>query len=258
MIGENSSSPSPRPCAAPVARRASGPFSRLYHGAAELPHHQAVENRRLPGVVTACEQRDARRQQGHSLILELLEPFQGDGFDLCTTFWHPDGTPMSAQQFMETALRQAAGILQERSRTPRPVERAGHAEEAACRVSPRKALAVSNWPRCRRSSTPRRATSSTCWPMWPTPCRRSPAKNGPKSQGHHQHALQQQAAGLPRLRAVALRERRRGGTRPGEAHAACCGSSTTTPSPTPWPIWAGRRKSARCSQASRNTCTSDR
>ena len=32
-------------------------------------------------------------------------------------------------------------------------------------------------------------------------------------QGRDQHALQQQAAGLPRLRAVALRERRRGGTR---------------------------------------------
>ena len=28
-----------------------------------------------------------------------------------TSFWHPDGTPMSAQQFMEDALWQAAGVL---------------------------------------------------------------------------------------------------------------------------------------------------
>ena len=41
-----------------------------------------------------------------------------------------------------------------------------------------------------------------------------------KAKVDHQHPLQQQAAGLPRLRAVALCERRRGGTRPGEADAA--------------------------------------
>ena len=34
---------------------------------------------------------------------------------MATSFWHPDGTPMSAQQFMEMLVRQAAGLLQGRS-----------------------------------------------------------------------------------------------------------------------------------------------
>ncbi len=41
-----------------------------------------------------------------------------------------------------------------------------------CRDSPRRASAMSNWPRCRRSSMPRRATCSTCWRMSPMPYRR--------------------------------------------------------------------------------------
>ena len=51
---------------------------------------------------------------------------------------------------------------------------------SCCRDWPRRASAASSWPRCRRSSTPRRATCSTCWPTWPTPCRRSPARSAPR------------------------------------------------------------------------------
>jgi hypothetical protein len=40
------------------------------------------------------------------------------------TFWHPDGTPMSAQQFMEM-LFHAARIFRERGRTLLPLGLSG-------------------------------------------------------------------------------------------------------------------------------------
>ena len=77
------------------------------------------------------------------------------------------------------AVRQAAGVLQGRGRAAHALERSRHSRKTAGRACRRKALAATNWPRCRRSSTPRRAICSTCWPTWPTHCRRSPARNGP-------------------------------------------------------------------------------
>ena len=53
---------------------------------------------------------------------------------ICTTFWHPDGTPMSAQQFMEMLFRQAARVLQGRGRTPCPLERPRHPQETFART----------------------------------------------------------------------------------------------------------------------------
>ena len=97
-----------------------------------------------------------------------------------TTFWHPDGTPMSAQQFMELLFGKLPEFF------------ANEAELRALWSVPdtRKKLLeglaekgfrpASSWPRCRRSSTPRRATCSTCWPMWPTRCRRSRARSAPR------------------------------------------------------------------------------
>src|SRR5688500_849042 len=38
----------------------------------------------------------------------------------------------------------------------------------------------------------------------------------------------------------------------------CGGCSITTPSPTLWPTWGGRKKSGACSRASRNTYTKRR
>src|SRR5438128_6224426 len=38
-------------------------------------------------------------------------------------------------------------------------------------------------PRSRRSSTPKTATSSTCWPTSPMPLRPSLARNGPRKPG---------------------------------------------------------------------------
>ena len=97
---------------------------------------------------------------------------------MVTTFWHPDGTPMSAQQFMEMLF----GKLPEFFKDEAELRASGAPRTRArscCRDWPRKASATTSWPRCKRSSTPRRATSSTCWRMSPMPCRRSPARNGP-------------------------------------------------------------------------------
>ena len=49
---------------------------------------------------------------------------------MATSFWHPDGTPMSARQFMEAALWQASRFLHGRGATTGIMERARHAQEA--------------------------------------------------------------------------------------------------------------------------------
>ena len=51
---------------------------------------------------------------------------------------------------------------------------------SSCKAWPKKVSAKSRWQRCRRSSTPRRATSLTYWRTSPTRYRRSPARNGPR------------------------------------------------------------------------------
>ena len=108
------------------------------------------------------------------------------------------------------ALRQAARVLQGRSRTPRHLERPRHAQEAFAgtrreRLWPRPAGRDAEDHRCREERPLRRAGL----------CRLRHAAADPRGarragQGHHQHPLQHEAAGLPRFRAVALRERRRG------------------------------------------------
>jgi type I restriction enzyme R subunit len=50
---------------------------------------------------------------------------------MMTSFWHPDGTPMSSQQVHGSALREAAGVLQERTRFARALERSRDAQVAA-------------------------------------------------------------------------------------------------------------------------------
>src|SRR5262245_42873614 len=57
-----------------------GSALHLDGGTAELPDREAVENRRLPGVVTPCDQRDARLQF-ERLVCELLEAMEGNARD---------------------------------------------------------------------------------------------------------------------------------------------------------------------------------
>ena len=107
-----------------------------------------------------------------------------------------------------TALRQAAGVLQGRSRTARDLERPRHAQEALAgtrreRLRPRPTGRDAEDHRRREKRPVRRAG----------PCRLrhaaiDPRGTGRQCQGRNQHPLQHQAAGLSRFRAVALRERR--------------------------------------------------
>ncbi len=98
---------------------------------------------------------------------------------MVTTFWHPDGTPMSAQQFMEMLFGKLPEFFKDEAEL-RALWSAPDTRASSLRGWPRRASARSSWPRCRRSSTPRRATSSTCWLTSPTRCRRSPAKSAPQ------------------------------------------------------------------------------
>ena len=108
------------------------------------------------------------------------------------------------------ALRQAAGVLQERSRTAGPLERARHAGEALAGAG-REGL----WPATRLAEMQKiiDAEKSDLFDVLayvayalPPLTREERAATG---QGRDQHPLQQQAAGVSRLRAVALREGRR-------------------------------------------------
>jgi len=82
---------------------------------------------------------------------------------MCTTFWHPDGTPMSAQQFMELLFGKLPDFFKNEAEL-RALWSAPTRAGACWRVWPKRVSARINWPRCRRSSTPRKATSSTCSP----------------------------------------------------------------------------------------------
>jgi hypothetical protein len=126
---------------------------------------------------------------------------------MCTTFWHPDGTPMSAQQFMEMLFRQTAGVLQRRAELRADCGARRIRARSCCKGLARKVSATSNWPRCRRSSMPRRATCSTCWRMWPTPAAAHARGTRRHAKGLYQLRIStRQAAGVSRFRAVALRE----------------------------------------------------
>ena len=175
---------------------------------------------------------------------------------MCTTFWHPDGTPMSAQQFMEMLFGKLPEFFKDEAELRALWSAPGHAQEAAAGPG-REGLRQRPTGRDaedhrRREERPVRRAG---------PCRLRPAAAHPRgarraSQGRHQHALQHQAAGLPRLRAVALRERRRGGTRPGEADAAAPAQVSRLHCRRRRRPRASRKRSARSSPASRSICTS--
>ena len=76
-------------------------------------------------------------------------------------------------------VRRAARVLQERDRAAGHLEQARYPEEPSLQGSRRRALARTPWPRCRGSSTLRRATCSMCWPMSPSRCHPGPARSGP-------------------------------------------------------------------------------
>ncbi len=138
---------------------------------------------------------------------------------MVTTFWHPDGTPMSAQQFMEMLFGKLPEFFKDeaelRALWSAPDTRAKLLQGLAEKGFGREQTGRDAEDHRRREERPLRRAG----PCGLRPAAADPRGAGGQGQGRHQHPLQQQAAGLPRLRAVALREGRRGGTRPGEAHA---------------------------------------
>ncbi len=139
---------------------------------------------------------------------------------MCTTFWHPDGTPMSAQQFMDLLFGKLPRLLQERSGAARPVERPRHPQAPARRPG-RQRLRQAPAPRDaedhrRRKERPLRRAG----PRGLRPGAAHPRRARPARQGGHQPPFQQQATYLPRLRALALRGRGRGRAGPRQADPA--------------------------------------
>ena len=129
---------------------------------------------------------------------------------MCTTFWHPDGTPMSAQQFMEMLFGKLPEFFKDeaelRALWSAPDTRKkllqGLAEKG---FRPRSTGRDAEDHRCREERPLRRAgLCGLCTAA------ADPRGTGRQGQGHNQHPLQHQAAGLSRLRAVALCERWRG------------------------------------------------
>ncbi len=90
---------------------------------------------------------------------------------MCTSFWHPDGTPMSAQQFMELLFGKLPEFFKDEAEL-RALWSAPDTRRKLLEGLAEKDFGRINWRRCRSSSAPKRATSSTSWPTSPTLCRR--------------------------------------------------------------------------------------
>ena len=74
---------------------------------------------------------------------------------------------MSAQQFMEMLFGKLPEFFKDEAEL-RALWSAPDTRKALLRGAGRKGLRPRPaWPKCRGSSMPRTATSSTCWPMWP-------------------------------------------------------------------------------------------
>ncbi len=138
---------------------------------------------------------------------------------MATTFWHPDGTPMSAQQFMEMLF----GKLPEFFKNEEELRTLWSAPDTRAKLL--QGLAEKGFGKEQLTEMQRiiDAEKSDLFDVLAHVAYALPATHprgaGAEGQGRYQHALQQQAAGLPRLRAVPLRERRRRGTGSRKAHA---------------------------------------
>jgi N-6 DNA Methylase len=90
---------------------------------------------------------------------------------MCTTFWHPDGTPMSAQQFMELLFGKLPQFFKDEAELRAIWSAPDTRKKLLQGLADKRFRPRPNSPKCKRSSTPRRAISSTCWPMSLTPWR---------------------------------------------------------------------------------------
>ena len=138
---------------------------------------------------------------------------------MVTTFWHPDGTPMSAQQFMELLFGKLPEFFKDEAEL-RAIWSAPDTRKKLLQGLAEKGFGGEQLAEMQKIIDAEKSDlfDVLAHVAYALPAAH-PRRTGRQGQGHHQHAFQQQAAGLSRLRAVALRERRRGGTRSGEAHA---------------------------------------
>ena len=122
-----------------------------------------------------------------------------------TTFWSPDGKPMSAEEFLKSLYGKLPRLLQKRNRASHSLERTSDSQGITRRTGG-KGL----WPgadggnaedhRCRKQRPVRRA----CLHRLPPSTNQSRRTSEPR-EDRDQHALQQQAAGLSRFCPVAIR-----------------------------------------------------
>jgi hypothetical protein len=113
---------------------------------------------------------------------------------MMTSFWHPDGTPMSSQQFMEMLFGKLPEFFHNEAEL-RTLWSAPTLAPNYWKPSPPKASATINLPKCNASSTPTRATSSTSSPTSPTPSPPSPAKSARRMPDSYRLRIQRRSRG---------------------------------------------------------------
>ncbi len=129
---------------------------------------------------------------------------------MVTSFWHPDGTPMSAQQFMEMLFGKLPEFFKNedelRALWSAPDTRAKLLQGLAEKGFGQEQMAEMQKIIDAEKSDLFDVLAHVAYALPPL----TRGENGPrKAQGRDQHPLQHKAAGLPRFRALALRERRR-------------------------------------------------
>ncbi len=127
---------------------------------------------------------------------------------MMTSFWHPDGTPMSAQQFMEMLFGNLPDFFQNeddlRALWSAPETRAKLLQGLADKGFGHDQLVEMQKIIDAEKIDLFDVLAHVAYALPPL------SREG---QGRDHYAFQQQAAGLPRFRALALRERGGGGTR---------------------------------------------
>ena len=165
-----------------------------------------------------------RSQEGRKLLADgkARTIQQHDG----TTFGRPDGTPMRRNSSWSTCSASCPSSSTTRDELRRDLECARHAEEAA------RPGGEGLRPRAvgrdeAGSSTPSRATCSTCWPRvaFLESARDASGASG-WARAHRPESGVKQSAGVPRLRAAALRDGRSGGVDSEKDAAVGLGTAT--------------------------------
>jgi len=82
---------------------------------------------------------------------------------MCTTFWHPDGTPMSAKQFLEMLFGKLPEFFKDESELARHLGARRTPAKKLLQGLAEKDSAMINWLKCSELSMLKIAISSMCW-----------------------------------------------------------------------------------------------